>query len=348
MKATTMADQPNYLGATIFWLYILAALMLTGLVIYTIISIPQKPRQHQLSQSKKDVTIFACLAGISFAVLSANMLNVLVQSFMSWTYSHRLRMPKDPTGLLSMIWRWSVTSTLFEDFGKAIVADNARYLWTGSALSFTFHVCLYMGVEGTVCCSNTVGEIADLESPGKRRQIPRLWALFCLSQILPISFTQNLFYVAVVRSGYNAGTTDIPRTFPRFVGTLYFSCLLLAPPYGLGTSTLLIPLILFARSLLFTPLILSRTIGKGQHSDDAPPTGQTQFGSAVMSVSFALWQIGLVAYEKKSPLQISSALFDHPAVRSLGCDFLIGMVSFAIWTRRYRSSEKEIDSKKAS
>ena len=175
-----------------------------------------------------------------------------------------------------------------------------------------------------------------------------MWAFFCLSQILPISFTQNLFYVAVLRSKDNAGAIDVPNAFMWFVEPLYFGCLFIAPPYGLGTSTWLMPLILFARLLLFTPFFLSRTIAKRKSSDHTAPTGQAQFGLALMSLSFALLQIGLVVWEKRPLLQIGSALFDHPAVSSLGCDFLIAMVSFAIWNRRTRQGEATTDSKKTS
>ena len=138
----------NYLGAITFWLYILAALGLTTLAIYTLAS--QRPPHDGAQVERRKLTLrFSALAVISFCTLSVNMLRVLIQSYTQW--SKRLPSAYDRAhhGLLTRIWTWSITSTLFRDFGEAIVADQARYIWVLTALLATFSVCSYMGVEGT-------------------------------------------------------------------------------------------------------------------------------------------------------------------------------------------------------
>ena len=142
-----MDSELNYLGAAIFWLYILAALLLSGVVIHTVITLPASGNT-KASSHWIDVLIFGSLACVSFATLSYNMLTVLIQSFS--TLSQRpvslelLQLPDT----WNDIWTWSTESALFQDFGAAIVASGARQYWTQAALVATMSVCLFMGGEG--------------------------------------------------------------------------------------------------------------------------------------------------------------------------------------------------------
>lgn len=137
-------DKTNYLGAAIFWLYIVAALFFTALIIYTLLEIqPTKDASQQ--QKRKHAITFSLLAACSFTTLSFNMLNVLIQSFTTWLENDHIQ---SSTDLASKVWHWSLTSTLFVDFGEAVVENNARCLWSGAALLVTFAVCLYTGSEG--------------------------------------------------------------------------------------------------------------------------------------------------------------------------------------------------------
>ena len=145
MSTMAIDDPTNYIGAAIFWSYIVAALFFSGVVISTISTIPQSKVCDQ-QKRERDVALFSALACVSFATLSFNMLNVLIQSFRSWSEEHVIG---DNLGLLNTIWRWSITSTLFRDFGEAIVANSSRYIWAEAALLATSSVCLYMAYEGT-------------------------------------------------------------------------------------------------------------------------------------------------------------------------------------------------------
>jgi hypothetical protein len=138
-----MDDTINYFGVTIFWLYIMAALYFSTTLVFTIVTI-EPPKGKTREGRNRDVLVFGTLAFISFATLSVDMLNVLIQSYRSWSDRYGVRPRMD----LAQIWGWSITSTLFRDFGEAIVADHARYLWAQTALLSTFSVCLFMGIEG--------------------------------------------------------------------------------------------------------------------------------------------------------------------------------------------------------
>lgn len=145
-----MEDQLNYLGATIFWLYILAALAFTAIILKTLHDM-RGSKNSQRTSNERQVNLFGTLAAISFAVLSYNMLDVLIQSYTLWARNHNLSL--DDTSLNS-IWRWSITSTLFQDFGNAIVHNSARYLWVEASLLATLCTCLHIGIEGTLPSSS--------------------------------------------------------------------------------------------------------------------------------------------------------------------------------------------------
>lgn len=133
----------NYIGATIFWLSIATALVLTAVVLKTIFSLPQ-PRNGFSPQVERATNVFAGLATLSFWVLSFNMLNVLIKSYQAWYQLYRVRGDSFP----QRIWTWSITSNLFRDFGEAILASQARYFWTIVSLFATMAVFNYMGIEG--------------------------------------------------------------------------------------------------------------------------------------------------------------------------------------------------------
>lgn len=143
-----MEPRANLFGATVFWLYITAALTSSGLVIDTILK-QNVPRKLNTATHRKHVALFCGLAVVSFTSLSFNMLHVLTLSYRLWIPQ---RFPAHSiTSTLSSrnIRNWSIESTPFADFGNAIVEDEVRYLWVQSALLITFSICLYMSSEGS-------------------------------------------------------------------------------------------------------------------------------------------------------------------------------------------------------
>lgn len=155
-----MEDQPNVLGATVFWLYIAFALLFTYSVIESIVKSP-KPAPH------KHVATFSIMAAISFSTLSFNMLHVLIDSYSIWSERQIVPLSLSPFS----VWQWSITSTLFRDFGEAIVLDEARFLWTQSALMATMSVSFFMGIEGmsltlsaNAMCADPLRQVCAIES----------------------------------------------------------------------------------------------------------------------------------------------------------------------------------------
>lgn len=242
------------------------------------------------------------------------MLDVLIQSFNTWSTS---RSPQQLANLPLAIWQWSTTSTLFSDFGEAIVEDSARFFWVQSALLATLSVFVYMGTEG------------------RHRNVPQLWSFFCLSQILPISFAQNLFYVALLLSPETDGQLHFNKSRAVMSAAVYCLCLACAQMYA-GTDKLIL-VILVARAALMAPLFLKAgRFAAATTSEKVPVDRATGDELQRIVLKSAIIMTGMKGYQAMqegfSPLVIGNALFSHPAVTSLGCDFVLSALSFAAWT----------------
>ncbi|CAD0092628.1 unnamed protein product [Aureobasidium mustum] len=318
----------NLSGALIFWAYIVGALACTGIVLNTI-------RQSYLSNGRPKIPpVLATLALSSFATLSYHMLNVLILSYQQWTARHSI-----PLGALIganrtpiHLWQWSITSSLFQDFGEAIVATKSRYLLSSSGLWSTLAVAVYMGIEGRRC------------------KVPNLWAFFALLEILPTSFAQTLFYIMLCTKPQPANSNHQSLSYWPFwysVPLLYNYCLGKAPEYA-GEGEWLIYTILAARVLLVLPLLLPlRSL-----SDQAPGTSPNTF-QHVATLRLFTFSVGIqyLTHKRIADLgpweQMPSVLFEalnsHPAVQALGYDLLHSVVAFGYWMLRREDVKPVVD-----
>lgn len=350
-------EQPveNLFGALIFWTYIILALVFTGMVLDSIFHLPAPKPSNQ-----KYVKTFGFLALFSFSALSFNMLHVLVHSFILWRDIQTHRLALSFKTFPATAWHWSITSTLFKDFGIAIVESLARYFWTQAALWATMSICLYMSIEGT------------------RRRIPRLWAYFALSQILPISFAQNLFYLARLKAPVTTrrNVVRLPTAITAVNVLLYGCCLMLAVfplvwealerlfiiGCAAGTTEMpgscvsprevdmeskyLMPTIMAARLLLLTPFFLPKLDATNQplHQKSGVSWVQTLVAAcAAITTIGVLWLPYYIDHGLSVSLgfryEVLPALWSHPAVTSLGFDFLTCAASAWIWFFLQRGSD---------
>lgn len=155
----TEEENKNTLGAIIFFTYIIAALVLTC-VLLNDLNLPSasstRPRRHASQSTKRrqhgatnqESTrpwLFAALSATSFAALSYHMLNFLLESYRVWSTTKLMDFKVRPRH----IWTWSTESRLFREFGEVICNDPRRFWWTRSALVYSFGWNLYMSIEGT-------------------------------------------------------------------------------------------------------------------------------------------------------------------------------------------------------
>lgn len=161
-------DTNNYVGALLFWLYIMAALAFTGLIttdIWTLQSaaeasgdkIPNRPNAR-IRQQRAKAHIFWTLSIMSFSILSFHMLYFLIDHYKNWAIVHQAEIPRDLFDVFSRrtglnIWKWSHTSTLFQDFAKELCENPQNYWWTSQALIFSFQWNMLMAVQGKTRCA---------------------------------------------------------------------------------------------------------------------------------------------------------------------------------------------------
>nr|OQO20092.1 hypothetical protein B0A51_13925 [Rachicladosporium sp. CCFEE 5018] len=325
-EQTVVTDRgmaPNYFSAAIFWSYILAALALTSTILHDLYS--QHRTHAPLSpQRQRQLLTSSSLGLLSFAALSTNMLNVLIQSFALWSIS------RPSHGLLSAypaeIYTWSTTSTLFLDFGEAIVANSARFFWTQSALLATLSVNFYMALEG------------------RKRNVLRLWAYFAIGQILPISFALGLFHCAVTLATADS-KKDVKVKKIWAVATMALYCSCLANAQLVAGTVWLMPLILVARVLLLVPLYLAVEFEAPKTEFDEEQwlsNGGVQRIVLLISSVMTLIKSTQIVQEGWTLQGLGRALFSHPAVSSLGVDPLLSVIGFTWWSitdRKPRESD---------
>lgn len=184
---TTLRPQvgQNTLGAVIFFCYILAALYLTGHLIFNIIrlfsynnKVSDNAGKHAdnsiESSSKKGAVLkrkqedrngertsrrgwaiwFSGLAMASFAVLSWNMLNFLISSYIEWARRHavpvslRLTDVYEIEQFLSSIWSWATDSNLFRTFAEDLLADAQTWKHAQLALLYSYAWNIWMSMLG--------------------------------------------------------------------------------------------------------------------------------------------------------------------------------------------------------
>lgn len=169
---------------------------------------------------------------------------------------------------------------------------------------------------------------------GQHRRLPRLWAFLGLSQILPVSFTQNLFYIALLRQSSARTPWLVSRNAVVALSGAYCACLIVAPILA-GTHWL-IPHILLARCLLVATQV-HPWIGSSGEKQKATAVDSALFDSdglyrhlGLLASLCGIAQASLAFLEHR-PSDIGRALFDHPAVSSLGSDFVISVLSYVAW-----------------
>ena len=148
MPEAVTDGQRNVSGAIFFFLYIIAALVFTGLIVSDLykarLSSSQRAPRNGTSALRLRTTIL--LACLSFASLSYHMLDFLVVSYSSWLHNNLNSSGTGPWRI-EQIWQWASHSTLFQNFTEAILDSPQGYFWTRKTLVYSFFVELLDGGE---------------------------------------------------------------------------------------------------------------------------------------------------------------------------------------------------------
>ncbi|KAL8661222.1 MAG: hypothetical protein Q9202_005768 [Teloschistes flavicans] len=357
--AVTNAESArNISGATIFIGYVFAALLLTMMIIGDLFKayrtrIQAKPRSKDMTEIFKQLQIFIALAVLSFSTLSYHMLSYLICSYRTWATHTSSGTTPNLCGLFSVkslqsIWQWLTESTLFKGFAETICQNKANYWWTQQALLVTMAAALFISIEGKpverkgLKLSSKVDRSRNIA--GSRRQVPHLWAYLAIGQILPISFAQNLFFIAT-----RLFPIPDPKRIMRIPG-LNSQCLPLAMycsavhlvPRSVGTTSF-VPIVVLIRALLLCPLLvrMMNTGSRTNASQNVHAGYSATYRMALACAGFLSAQETFRAFVDDGFSQVLVAINSNPAVSALGYDFILYVIS--CWTYRKHGAFRCID-----
>ena len=180
---------------------------------------------------------------------------------------------------------------------------------------------------------------------GSRRQIPHLWAYLAVGQILPISFAQNLFFVAMIlfpiSDEQGRGAPQIPGPVTQCLPVAAYYILLARAPTSIGNPISMSIIIVLLRILLLCPSLLLRAsvffealgvTSTATSTQDAQSGGYTTsyilalFCSSVLFLQQTAW-----ALRGHKVGEILTAINSSAAVSALGYDFIWYVVSCTVW-----------------
>ena len=352
MDTSSTQETANTTGAIVFVLYVVAALVITGFpctnLVNTYLYLPKALYQkHGLQQN---VQIFAGLATLSFSVLSYHMMDYLIESYQQWANDRTIGLPDQlygKGGLLGsasertplFIWTWLKTSTLFYSFAQTICKPYEHYIWTEQALLVTMGWCLFMSIEGELSFhlhANYWSTTIYLSGP--RRQIRHVWAYTVIAQILPISFAQNLFSLAMLMRPKTKQPAEIwtPSLVYRAVPPLVYLIFVAIAPY-LASARIFLAIVIVIRLLLLCPLLLEYFLPEEFGSKSSPVSAEALerglFSYYFFGASYLLiFQVAVTMFSNGFNLhRMLAAINDDPSVSTLGYDYLLSLISFATW-----------------
>lgn len=160
--------------------------------------------------------------------------------------------------------------------------------------------------------------------------MPHLWAYLAIGQILPISFAQNLFFIAT-----RLFPIPDPKETMRIPGlnsqclplAIYYSAVHLVPR-SVGTTSF-VPIVVLIRSLLLYPLVV-RIMGMGSRtraSQDIHTGYSATYRMALACAGFLFAQETFRAVVDDGVSQVLVAINSNPAVSALSYDFILYVIS---------------------
>jgi len=311
----------NYSGAAIFIGYMVAAVVLTGLIIQSLRKSYNEVTTKYGGRALNYGLLYAYIgaASLSFVVLSYTMLSFLIASYQEWCHDrHVLVSTLSPSGIISSIWNWTISSTLFLDFARSLCSTPAGHYWVMQALL------------GTMIINIT------MSSAGQRYAVPDLQYYFLIGQILPISFAANLFCIAkVIAASSPKSKVDERRdkTANRLLPTTTLIPILIAYRLMLEllprttSSSNLILLIGATRLLLYlTSLVRFPTTWGFEEQYERAHLASTTGCVAVLVIARSFSEAGSFDGSLRHVLE-------NPAVAALGVDYMLLLTSLSLLPR---------------
>ncbi|KJZ73339.1 hypothetical protein HIM_07343 [Hirsutella minnesotensis 3608] len=342
-------DVSNTGPIAIFTTYLATAAVLTAACIKTITSVSavRSPRRDGLSsisagtipyssRSSHDGAVtgddrrwrpamatFVALAVLSLASTWYYMFLFFRWSYLDWAPARELQTAGAPASLSGLrLGDWLRDTTLFKQAWVSTLETPPRAWWTLQIFGFCANWSISLAVQA------------------KKRGIPRAWIFVLLGQFVAISFAMNLSFLALlVRDAHQPSSLEPkgPDAKHKQPELMLRAASAFSIPWNhlvLGFSialALVIPscfqhpyflwLLLTQHFLTFAPLLpCSQSLGE--------PSWRTKAASQAVILAVAT---SMVARRTCGLAAVAEALYEHPAVSSVGWDVVCCWLSSSAW-----------------
>jgi hypothetical protein len=327
---------------TIFFSYLLLCFSLAVFIISKLFqshSILSKSTTAR-TPPRKHVQYFTLLAIGSLGTTWYHMFRYFQTSYRTW-FMWRSIYELSPD---QMHWGlWLRDTSLFREAWETVILGAGRYWWSQQIFFFACALGLYMEQRGMF--ARWPRNCVELTRLGIRRGIKHTWAFMLLGQVVAISFATNLFLLAVLLSPPAPpppSSTGIHRRrwFGPWLVNLLTVVATVLPAYWLGTedyyhtpefmTVLLIPHV----ALLVMPF--ARAVLPSKYLTDA----YVDFAENVYKYLWGTTIVSGILLELKTTLAVHNwnglsgtwhALFEHPAVSSVGFDVIFCWITWTVW-----------------
>lgn len=177
--------------------------------------------------------------------------------------------------------------------------------------------------------------------------MPHLAAYAIISQILPVSFAANLFFLALLMRSFPKPEANIWTPVPvlKYGPLVAYFALLTAAQFNIDTVYFM-SIVIALRVLLFWPLALGTLLPKSFGHD--LPAKDVREQNLTQLIVIGLVSINLVCVQTIYTLASNGfnfigmikAVNNDPAVSALAYDYILGSVSAIVWLRSTRRSSE--------
>ncbi|KAF2812590.1 uncharacterized protein BDZ99DRAFT_461249 [Mytilinidion resinicola] len=305
----------------IFSSYMLLCLSLAILILRSLYKSSQrrsfaqnlKPNQ---SRSTRRVVLFTVLSAISLGTTWYYMFCFFSHSYQQWSSRQSIHLSVD--GSLEL-GAWLRDTKLFKEAWGTALETPERFWWTQQIFFFTSIWSVFLGQQGF------------------SRRIPHLWAYMLLGQVVAISFATNLFFLAV--SLNPASPPAFQQDPSRWTPPL---SILLIPLLATFVSTGMMPIsvskpyfmyiLLLPHFALFMPPVLYSVVPQSWGTTHRSLKAAERYYERVYSLLVMLSIVFIALASRTAWGGVLTALYEHPAVSSVGWDVILCWISWGFWT----------------
>ncbi|RGP77260.1 alpha-mannosyltransferase alg11p [Fusarium longipes] len=287
------------------------------------------------SRHRHAIIIFSALAVLSLATTWYHMFRFFQWSYQQWESTHL----ENPDGELHL-GQWLRDTTLFKQAWVSTLEKGPRAFWSMQIFGFCANWSVMLAWQGKTTKQKFGLVLTDAADTKKR--IPHLWIFMLLGQIVAISFAVNLSFLAFLvfedvdtssKATEKEKTIQSSPNYNPMLRTSWLAVLIvtigcaLAIPFTLNHPNFMY-LLLAPHVLAFAPLLFNKLVGvqKGAAMDEQPTRdNRARVRAIVVTVALChlLW--------RGDWGDAMSALYEHPAVSSVGWDVICCWITFSVW-----------------